>query len=134
MHLIENSPKNWEEFFAQAKQDTLNEWCKELIKAMWETHHVIFVTGRPEKIEADTKIWLYDHLGDNYFLKCSLYMRQEYDRRPDYDVKRDIFNSKLAYIYDIDFAIDDRREVADMWHSLGIQTLLVHNPDKKEIV
>lgn len=134
MHLIEKETKEWDEFFSQAKQDTVNEWCKELLNAMWETHHVIFVTGRPEKIEADTKMWLYDHLGDNFFLKCSLFMRHDFDRRPDFEVKKEIYRSKLEYVFDIDFAIDDRREVDDMWHSLGIQTLLVHTPDTKEIV
>ena len=53
-------------------------------------------------------------------------MRQEGDYRPDYEVKLEIYENYIVPLgYHIDFALDDRNQIVDMWRSIGIKTLQV---------
>jgi uncharacterized protein involved in copper resistance len=58
-------------------------------------------------------------------------MRPINDHRPDYDVKKEIFMHEIAPYYDVVLALDDKKEVHDMWMSIGIQSLFcgVANPN-----
>ena len=53
-------------------------------------------------------------------------MRAGDDYRPDFEVKKEIYNGKIAILgYNIDFALDDRNQIVDMWREMGIKTLQV---------
>lgn len=82
----------------------------------------LFVSGREEYSREDTKEWILRHLG---FKANYLFMRPDKDYRKDYLVKNEIFFRDIAPDYWVEFAIDDRKQVVDMWRSIGLPCLHV---------
>lgn len=117
LHLLED--KQWDAFFAACVDDTVNEWCAELIRAMVTAGYpVIFVSGRNEQVRAETERQLFG-LG---FQRHKLYMRPRDNRQADVDFKKKLLNTELAAT-DILFVVEDRARVAEMWRSRGIVVL-----------
>ena len=56
-------------------------------------------------------------------------MRPENDNRQDSIVKREIFEQYIKGVYDIEFVLDDRNQVVEMWRSLGLKCLQVQEGD-----
>ncbi len=111
-------------------KDKVNHWCSELLNAMWhswgegftdDSYSIVFVSGRMKKpgVEAVTKKWLEDNLGDVIVFNSKLYMRENGDSRPDTEIKSEIYDKYLKDL-DIAFCIDDRQRVVDMWRSKGL--------------
>jgi hypothetical protein len=44
-------------------------------------------------------------------------MRKTGDRRADNIVKRELFEARVRNKYNIDFVLDDRNQVVDMWRN-----------------
>jgi predicted kinase len=55
----------------------------------------------------------------------SIFMRPEGDTRNDAIVKDELFETYIAPNYYVDFALDDRNRVVDMWRAKGIKCLQV---------
>lgn len=111
--------KNWDAFFDAVKDDTVNLWCQLLLQAMHgRGYEVIFVTGRNSRCREATREWL-DNVG---FGCCMVHMRKEDDRRPDYELKAEIYDQYLKD-RDILFVLEDRQQVVDMWRSKGLTVL-----------
>jgi hypothetical protein len=55
----------------------------------------------------------------------SLTMRKTGDRRPDYIVKRELFDTHIRNRYNVIVAFDDRQQVVNMYRDLGITVLQV---------
>jgi predicted kinase len=74
---------------------------------------VIIVSGRQatETCKAATEEWLDAYLGIPY----TLFMREAGDTRKDSVVKKEIFDSRIKDKYYIQFVLDDRNQVVDMW-------------------
>jgi len=54
-----------------------------------------------------------------------LFMRPEGDMRPDNIVKAELFDTYVRDNYDVQFVIDDRDQVVDMWRRMGLACLQV---------
>lgn len=118
LHHLKN--KNWGSFYAFAKNDSINVWCKDIVNSIWDKHcwTIIIVTGRPESIRHSTADWLISHR-----IPGVLYMRSDNDRREDFIVKREIYEKRIKENYDVRFVLEDRKQVVDMWRSLGLVCL-----------
>jgi len=80
---IEGRRKDWDAFFAAAVDDPPHLEGVNLVGKLAVEHDVLFLTGRPERLRADTEAWLEQHgLGGH-----RLAMRPEGDRRPAAVVK-----------------------------------------------
>lgn len=113
------SPKDWKSFYAEIPNDLPNQWCVEICTAMsWAGYEVILVSGRPNDYREVTNEWLNKH----FVYSDRLLMRESGDFRPDYQVKLEILN-KLKKNYEILFAVDDRKQVVDMWRDNGVVCL-----------
>lgn len=111
--------QDWDGFFGAVSGDTPNDWCVEILKAMEEMgHEVIFVSGRNESARADTIAWLEKLELDGW----ELYMRGKNDRRPDHELKAEIYEKHLKD-EDILFVLEDRARVAQMWRDRGLVVL-----------
>lgn len=86
-------------------------------------HHIIFVSGREHKYRNETLRWLTRYLSPH--LKFKLYMRGTDDKRKDFIVKEEIYENHIKNKYEVNFAIDDRNQVVDMWRSKGLVCLQV---------
>ena len=86
--------------------------------------YIIYVTGREDFCKDKTLQWLKDN---NLWSPqhCKLYMRRTYDRRKDCVIKMEIFEQYINNIYFVEFCIDDRTQVVELWRSLGLTCLQV---------
>jgi len=86
---------------------------------------VILISGRDEVCRVKTEAWL----KDNCMLWTNLYMRPEGNNEKDCVIKRRIFEEHIRGKYYIDFVLDDRNQVVEMWRSLGLKVLQVAEGD-----
>lgn len=82
-------------------------------------HRVVFVSGRTDGCRDATEKWLAEHVD----VPFTLHMRAAGDGRKDSIVKAELFDAHIRDRYDVAFVIDDRRQVVDMWRSLGLTVL-----------
>lgn len=85
----------------------------------------IIVSGRPESCREDTSKWLVKH-GIHWDY---LYMRATDDKRPDDEVKLEIFNTHIRDKFNVLWVFDDRNRVVAMWRRLGLMCLQVNDGD-----
>ena len=100
-----------------------NEWCSELIYAMYYAcYDILFVTGRNDSTVSKqiTEEWVRKN---SPVPEYKLFMRPENDDRVDFEVKKTIYQEKIEPFYDVLFAIDDIKPICVMWKSLGITAL-----------
>jgi len=116
LHHIQGDKKNWDAFFADCVHDKPIEPLCDLARALMSTSLLVFVSGRSDKVRAETQDWLLGAVG----VTGPLYMRKAGDRRPDYIVKGELLDQIISDGYQPIMAFDDRRQVVDMWRSRGI--------------
>ena len=113
---------NWEAWINSTRYAPINTWCLELLRAMQDRgFHVLFVTGRGEAYDGRriTEEWLNRFGIFNY----KLFMRGVDDHREDAVVKLELYNNLIAPFYDVQFAVDDKASVINMWRDIGIIAL-----------
>jgi len=119
-HLKKPKP-NWARFNALMGDDTPNEAVVSLYKTLWASQNfkLVLVTGRNEQFRKVTEQWLTWH--EIPFSK--IYMRPDNDSRADHIIKEEILDKLLAQGAEIEFAVDDRNQVVNMWRRRGITCL-----------
>lgn len=85
-------------------------------------HRVVFMSGRSDACRAATEEWLTANVGVRYDVLC---MRVAGDYRKDSVVKAELFDEHVRDAYDVLCVLDDRRQVVEMWRSLGLTVLQV---------
>ena len=88
---------------------------------------ILVTTGRMDRpgVREDTTAWLEKY--DVPFNK--LIMRKDRDFRPDNEAKLDLYEEFIEGEYDIEFVLDDRDRVVNMWRSIGLKVLQVAEGD-----
>lgn len=119
MHHIKKKPKKWQEFFKAMPLDPPQEWCIYLLNNI--NTYKILLTGRPDNYRKVTEEWL----SKNKVSYDLLLMRKENDYRQDEIVKEEIYNQEVKGKYNVNFAIDDRSHIVEMWTKLGIDCLKI---------
>lgn len=116
-HMKGRSPFDWQ----RVGEDECDEIIKGIVNA-YDNHGVVIVmSGRDGSCRAITEKWLEDN-GIKY---DSLLMRIEGDMRKDSIVKRELFDTYIAGHYFIEYVLDDRQQVVDMWRDMGLKCLQV---------
>ena len=120
LHHIQGVPKDWKSYHAGVYGDAVIRPMVELVKALYIHHKRIYlVTGRPEESRDDTIRWLSE------VARCpwdELHMRPNGDFRPDYEIKLEILEN-IGGASNFELAIEDRKQVVNMWRDQGILTL-----------
>lgn len=97
---------------ATCDNDLLNEPVAAALKmAKQRGYQVILLSGREDKFREPTVRFLDKHQID-YDL---LLMRTSNDFRKDNIIKRELFESEIQGKYFVEFLLDDRNQVVDMW-------------------
>lgn len=110
---------------SRALEDSLDDAVGNIVNmAYGHGYKVVILTGRDGAHLQVTKDWL-EKVGVNY---DEIYSREAGDRRPDYEVKRELFESHIRNRYNVKYVIDDRPQVCRMWRSIGLTTLQVGDP------
>lgn len=119
--LVRGENKNWNAFFDEIPEDAPNIWCSRLIDAMDQKgYYTVFCTGRPEEYRSITENWL-----NRYEIAPfhELFMRPSKDYRQDSLIKNIILDFDILPQYNVLFAVDDRKQVVDMWRKNHIVCL-----------
>jgi len=102
-------------------EDRPNEPVIRVVRALAETHWMVFCSGRTDGCKDATEKWLREHVG----VQFDLFMRPAGDSRKDSVVKRELFDAYIRPFYNVRLVLDDRAQVVAMWRSLGLTCLAV---------
>ena len=117
-HMVDRSPYD----YSKVHEDTLDLVVANITRRY---KHVIIMSGRPEDCREATEKWLRKH--DVRFE--ALHMRPSGDKRPDTEVKWELYQKYVKPNYNIDFVLDDRNRVVKMWRDNGLKCLQVAEGD-----
>lgn len=120
-HMKDRSPYDWD----RVDTDEVDPTIKNLLDVLKDKYFIILVSGRDEVCREKTEKWL----RGNDITYGMLLMRPEGDIRKDSIVKREIFENYIRDYYNIQFVLDDRNQVVEMWRSLGLKCLQVQEGD-----
>lgn len=116
----------------------VHEWLDSRFNAKDTFWHLIFCSGRPDSCREDTEAWLKEHVLKPVGVKTyewTLHMRPTWleatrdsdtpvkDHRNDAVVKKEIYDRHIKGRFDVDFVLDDRNRVVDMWREQGLLCL-----------
>ena len=85
-------------------------------------YNVIFVSGRFEEFRKQTELFLIKTFGHTNY---KLFMRKDGDMRNDAIVKYEIYRENIHGKYKVEFVLDDRNRVVNMWRRIGLTCLQV---------
>lgn len=122
VHLVRQESKQFSEFYALAKDDEVNEWCRILINSIHGHYRlpVWIVSARPKTLRDATKKWLDDN--NVRHEKLFLLREDEKDNTPDQELKRQWLRDNGGPDRVL-FVVDDRQRVVDMWRAEGVTCL-----------
>jgi predicted secreted acid phosphatase len=121
-HYLLSHPKNWDEWYANTKHDTLHEDIADFVKIAHDKGmKVILCTGRDDRCETATINWLF-----RYGIKYDhLFMRENKDFRLDSIIKKEMLDNIRLMGYNPLLVFEDRDSVVKMWRENGIRCLQV---------
>lgn len=117
-----NGKRGFYEWSKVGLDEPIESVCN-IIKELKHNYKIIFVSGRDAICFNQTKEWIEENIGlvkDDDF---DLYMRPIDDMRDDCIVKEEIFNQYIKDKFYIEFVLDDRDKVIDLWRGLGLTCL-----------
>lgn len=103
--------------------DDVNESIKHILEAFKNTHYILLTSGRKDTCKEETERWLKKH---NIGYR-SLFMRKADDNRRDSIVKYEMYEQHIKDKYYVEFVLDDRDQVVDMWRNKAGLTCLQVN-------
>lgn len=122
LHFINRSDgqKDWDSFYKHLVYDKRINRVADLVEQLADIYDtdILIVTGRPSHTKDDTQDWLfinYERVIDHY----ELFMREDGDHRPDYVVKKEIYEKYIRDNYDVVAVLEDRTQVVKMWRNKG---------------
>lgn len=116
--------KDWKRWNDEAETDPPNSWCVQIVHAMRAAGTFpVFVSGRENAFREASVRWLKRNLNLVEGRDYELFMRTTNDSRKDSIIKSEIYHGHIEPKYDIQFCVDDRQQVVDMWRSLGLTCL-----------
>jgi phosphoglycolate phosphatase-like HAD superfamily hydrolase len=114
LHYLAAHPKNWDAFFAAAKDDDILDVGAEFARQAAATHDVLYLTGRPERLRAATQTWLDRHA----LPPGTLLMRGDNDRRRSSAIKLQALRA-LRRTAAVELLVDDDPSVVTAARAAG---------------
>lgn len=127
-HHVSGSNPDWKAFFDAMPNDPPREAVVALVDMLalgiqFRPPMQLFIcSGRPETHRKQTEKWLAKHCSGLWVMTGSefLLMRPEGNYEADYKIKAEMLAGIQGQGYEVQFVIDDRQSVVDMWRSHGI--------------
>jgi len=111
----------------KADEDDCNLHVRRVLEVFYRfmNYQIIYVSGREDQFRPQTETFFMK----NHIPPGPLYMRGTGDTRKDATVKRELFDAHIRGKYNVDFVLDDRNQVVEMWRGLGLQCWQVAKGD-----
>ncbi len=122
LSLINNrNPFNGEDCMS----DVVNNSVKMLLDTIPKHVCIFLLSGRNESNggRQNTLNWL----SENNIRYDNLIMRKENDNRPDYIVKKEMYNDYINRKFNCIFCLDDRDSIVKLWRNIGLDCFQVYN-------
>ena len=113
--------------YTKVDQDIPNKLVIKVVEnylSYGQGNKVIFLSGREDNCFEKTKIWIKDNI-QLMDIESLLLMRKTGDNRNDAIVKKEIFDTHIKDKFYVEFILDDRNRVVDMWRKMGLICLQV---------
>jgi hypothetical protein len=102
-----------------------------------EQIYIVFFSGRKEAARNDTQTWISKYVFTQDFksklrteISYDLFMRKDDDNRKDSIVKKELFDEHIRGKFFVEFVLDDRNQVVEMWRNeIGLTCLQVQSGD-----
>lgn len=132
LSLFDREKKN--PYHRDFENDAVSKPVKMVVDMYMNVHPsrtVFFVSGRSGKYRKQTLQFLEEKaaMGKEGF-HFELIMREEGDNRKDSIIKEEIYEKIIKPKYEVDFVIDDRKQVKEMWVSKGVFVFDVNQTDE----
>ena len=116
------SPFDWN----KVDQDDTNPPIVEMVqKYHKDGYKIIILTGRDGSALGLTNSWLTKH----NVPFSEIFIRPEGNNEKDAIIKERIFRNHIEKKYNVEFVLDDRTQVVEMWRDIGLVCLQVDNGD-----
>lgn len=108
--------------YARVIDDKVKEEVAGIVrKYKFHGYRIIIMSGRDDECKTETMEWL----TVNNIPFDEIHMRRTGDQRRDSIVKAELFDQYIRDRFAVEFVLDDRQQVVDMWRSLGLTCLQV---------
>lgn len=97
-------------------EDVPNDPVISVIESFRDTIRIILFSGRDEVCRPETKMWLAKHM----IPYDELHMRPKDNNEKDSIIKQRLFDEHVRGKYFVEFVLDDRNQVVDMWRANGL--------------
>lgn len=118
--------------YTQVHTDVIDEVVRGIVNLYADHYKILIVSGRDDTCYTATMNWLRDNgvQYDELIMRDSTRLNPDGSKPADTIIKREIFDKFIKDNYDIEFVLDDRQQVVDMWrHDLGLKVLQVAEGD-----
>lgn len=115
--LGDRSPFDW----TRVGEDKPIQVIINLLAILHPVYTIILFSGRDGSCRDLTEQWLQEHQVPYH----ELLMRKAGDKRKDCIVKQEMYETHIVPRYEVEFVLDDRKQVVDMWRGLGLTCLQV---------
>jgi len=117
LQYVKSNTPDWDTFYKECINDSVNYWCKELMANLYWSYQIIILSGRRKECLADTQDWL----KKNEIIHHELYLIGD-SRSRDEDLKKK-WIQEFDRASKVEFIVDDRQRVVDMWRKEGFTCL-----------
>jgi phosphoglycolate phosphatase-like HAD superfamily hydrolase len=122
-HFIESGRRNWDAFFDACGDDPLIEDVATLLHLLDPSLQVILLTGRPLRVQPQTKAWL-----KRYELRWDLLIMRDFgDYSRAREFKRETVDDLRKYGFDLQLAFEDDRRNLEMFRAEGVPCVYIHS-------
>lgn len=127
---LEQTPKDWDSFYARCNEDKPNWPIVHLVHALQrEGYGILFCSGRRQSCLFDTMEWLTKRGLINGYSPQAVALRHYNDSRPDVEVKPALLDEWISKNHisrtEIAFILEDRSSMVKKWRELGYPCLQV---------
>lgn len=120
LHYVRDGNRYWDKFFEEVDKDVPIQWVINLLDIVRHNGEVLILSGRSSVSESKTREWLKKHS----VLYDYLVMRPEGNHKPDFFLKKWMLEDILRDSdFKVQFIVDDRQSVVDMWRKNGYNVL-----------
>ena len=120
LYLIKCDKPDWPSFYRSCVNDNPKKWIIDLLNICRDQGEILILSGRSDEVEGYTRDWL----RDNDVLYDYLIMREAGNYEPDDKLKKRMMDAFLSdKDFEVQFIVDDRQRVVDMWRDNGYKVL-----------